>query len=144
MEINSDQPSSSNAVYQFVFGGEKNRYQISIMILDDLLLTECTCGKNTFEKPCMHCEYVLAGKTSRIIGGDIQLHDELLQKAVLTRNGKKLVDKSIKTYDGDKTCRRCTSKNIVKLRYSITAQMRTLFRETKHHTYYCKDCKWTW
>ncbi len=72
------------------------------------------------------------------------LHNEMITKAAVTAEGRFLLRKAKKKYAQETHCRRCNSQQIVKLKNSVLAKIYTLFRETKSHTYFCKDCKWTW
>jgi hypothetical protein len=134
----------TKASYQFVFEGEKGESRVTFAISQNHLTIECTCGRSSGREPCWHGQYVLAGKTARITGGDTSLQKELIQRAEETKEGKRLVSRAAKKFESETHCRRCNSVRIVKIKYSPAARLYTLFREVKHHTYFCKKCKWTW
>ena len=130
--------------YRFLFGGENGESCVTFSIDNNHLKVECTCGRSRGSELCWHGQYVLAGKTSRITGGDTNLQRELIRQAEDTKEGKKLVRLATKKFEGETHCRRCNSDRIVKIKYSPAARLYTLFREVTHHTYFCKKCKWTW
>jgi hypothetical protein len=144
MEINTNHFTEELPIlrYQFTIGGERGSYDVTFLISGDCLKTHCTCKHQS--RPCWHIEYVLAGKTSRIVGGDMHLQSEMIKEAETTAEGRFMLRKAKKKYAQETHCRRCSSQNITKLKDSVVARVATLFRETKNHTYYCKDCKWTW
>lgn len=141
MEQNRITTETAVDQFDFVIGGEKGRYQVSFLINGDVMKTNCTCKHPPV---CWHVEYILAGKTARIIGGDYDRQDDLIKKAENTAEGRYLIRKANKKFEGETHCRRCSSPKIIKLKTSLSARFITIFRETKNHTYYCRDCKWTW
>ena len=130
--------------YQFYFGGENGESCVSFSVIQDHLTCECTCGRSRGTDLCWHGQYVLAGKTARITGGDMNLQKELIKQAEETREGKRMVRQAAKKFEGESHCRRCNSDRIVKIKFSPAARLYTLFREVTHHTYFCKKCRWTW
>lgn len=128
--------------YHFTVEGEKGTYEVTYMISGDCLKTHCSCKHQT--RPCWHVEYVLAGKTTRVVGGDLDKQEEMIAQAENTAEGRFMLRKVKKKYGQETHCRRCTSQNITKLKDSVAARVKTIFRDTKHHTYFCKDCRWTW
>jgi len=143
MILNTDEAAEELPIFQYkyILGGERGTYETTFLISGDCLKTHCNCKH---PQPCWHIEYVLAGKTSRITGGDMAQQKEMIEKAESTAEGRFLLRKAKKKYAQETHCRRCSSQNIVKLKSSVLARLITVFRETKNHTYYCKDCKWTW
>ncbi len=141
--MNTDQTTEELSIlqYKFTVGGEKGTYETSFLISGDCLKTHCTCRHLS---PCWHVEYVKAGKTSRIVGGDIHLQQEMIKNAAHTAEGRFMLRKAKKKYAQETHCRRCSNPNIVKLKESFGARVYTIFRETRNHTYYCRACKWTW
>ena len=130
--------------YSFLFGSAKGEQRATITIEADTLTTDCTCGNNKQHHPCWHVQYVLAGKTSRITGGDTNKQKQAIENAAQTLNGKKIVRRAKKRFEHESHCRRCNSERIVKIKYSLMARLFTMFKDVHHHTYFCKECKWTW
>lgn len=128
--------------YHFLVSGERGTYEASFKVGVNSLQTHCTCGLAT--SPCWHIEYILAGKTSRIVGGDTALQNEVVSQMERLPDTGKLLRKARKKYAGEMHCRRCCSAKIVQLSNSLVARLATLFRETENHTYYCHKCGWTW
>lgn len=127
--------------FDFTIFGEKGTYRVTFLISGDIMKTNCTCHH---APGCWHVEYVLAGKKTRIDPADADKQALLLERAGQTAEGRYMLMKAQKKFSVETHCRRCHSTKIVKLNQSLSAQIRTLFREKKHHTYYCKDCGWTW
>jgi|GEM_PF-1403588 len=144
MEINTTQISGepSVPVYRFMVSGERGAYEVSFIAHENMLKAHCTCGLTM--SPCWHIEYVIAGKTSRIVKGDPSLQNEVISLAESFPESRGLLRKARKKYAGETHCRRCSSSKIAKLESSLTARLATLFRETKNHNYYCRKCGWTW
>jgi DNA-directed RNA polymerase subunit RPC12/RpoP len=136
-------PPDGVFVCKFEVSGDKGTYHLSFRISEEIIDTTCSCRKGKSRKPCWHCNYVLAGKTSRIIGGDFQLQHELIRRMEHTKEGKRLLLAARKKFAEETRCRRCNSERIVKVKNSLWAQLFTMFRESRH-AYFCKDCKWTW
>jgi len=130
-----------NATYYFQVGGERGKYQVSFTIDNKHLKTACTCKH---ENPCKHVDYILAGKTSRIVGGDTHKQAELIRAAQETEEGADIIRRARRKFAGETHCRRCSSERIVKLKHSLSARFFTFFKDTSNHSYYCRDCKWTW
>ncbi|MBS1588911.1 MAG: hypothetical protein JST52_04790 [Bacteroidetes bacterium] len=132
---------SSRREYNFIIGGERKKYQTKFNFIDNQLEIECSCDHRD---TCWHALYILAGKTSRIVGGDMHLQGELIQRIANNSKGKQLIQQANRKFAGETHCRRCHSSRIVKLNKSLYARLCTLFKETDNHKYFCKDCKWTW
>ena len=141
MQINNLPEPPVTQTFEYTVGGEKGKYKVSFLIDGDHLKVSCTCGS---KMPCSHVEYILAGRTTRIASGDIQSQGTLMTLAEETIEGSKLMRKAKTKYAGETHCRRCSSDRIVKIKSSITARVFTLFKDTANHSYYCKNCKWTW
>jgi hypothetical protein len=135
------QNQTETPTYQFFMNGKKGNYEISFSLKDGHFSARCTC-KYAF--PCQHVEYILAGRTSRLTGGDIELQGELLKAAEYNLEGKALMKKAKLKFAGETHCRRCSSTRIVKIKSSLHARFLSLFKETSTHIYFCKSCKWTW
>jgi len=133
----NDQP------YHFILSGEKNTYNVSFQLSGSDVMIKCNCGARNTSQQCWHVQYILAGKTSRITGGDVKRHDELLEALSHFDKGRNMLRVANRKFEGDTTCRRCGSNRIVKIKSSIIARFWGLFKET-NHTYFCKECKWTW
>lgn len=133
----------SNELLHFKLSGEKNTYDVSFLLSNNDVKITCSCGARNIDNNCWHVQYILAGKTSRITGGDTKRHNELLTALAKTKQGKKMMDIASRKFEGDTTCRRCGSNKIVKIKTSLMARIWGLFKENRH-TYFCKECKWTW
>jgi hypothetical protein len=142
--MNTNTLTYTNLSYQFKVGGENGENQVSFGIDEHGISIECTCGKSKRNTPCWHAQYILAGKTSRVSGSDVGHQKELIRKTENTREGRRLVEKARRKFESETHCRRCHSDRIVKIKYSPTARLFTLFKDVTHHTYFCKKCKWTW
>lgn len=134
---------SFHTSYHFELSGEKKTYHVLFQLNDNDLKITCSCGARNITNYCWHAQYIIAGKTSRITGGDTKRHKELLAELDKTEPGRKMRKISQRKFEGDATCRRCASNRIVKTKYSLIARLWSLLKENKH-TYFCKDCKWTW
>jgi len=141
MSTNNLTETPVNIAYNFVVGGEKGQYDVCFVVDNQHLKSKCTCMRSSL---CWHVEYILAGKTSRIIGGDASLQGELITRADNIPDGRHLIRKAKKKFTGETHCRRCNSEKIVRLKSSLSALVFTLFKETTNHAYYCKGCGWTW
>ena len=103
MEQNRITTETAVDQFDFVIGGEKGRYQVSFLINGDVMKTNCTCKHPPV---CWHVEYILAGKTSRIIGGDTEQQGVLIQQAEITSEGLHLIRKARKKFAGETHCRK--------------------------------------
>ncbi|HTM66605.1 MAG TPA: hypothetical protein VL093_09810 [Flavipsychrobacter sp.] len=135
------QNQTETPTYRFLMNGKKGNYEVSFSIEDGHLSAGCTCR---YSFPCQHVEYILAGRTTRLIGGDVDLQGVLLKAAENTVEGRALMKKAKIKFAGETHCRRCNSTRIVKIKSSLTARFFSLFKETSTHMYFCKNCKWTW
>lgn len=140
MKISTEQGS---AAYHFILSGEKGQHDVSFEITNSHIHSNCSCSRQAKNNYCWHQLYILAGKTSRITGGDTSRHKELLSHVASIKGGEKIIAAAQKKFFKDSSCRRCSSGRIVKIKTSPLAWIYCLFRENTH-TYFCKDCKWTW
>lgn len=127
--------------FEYTVGGERVKYKVSFIVIGTHLKATCSCGK---KMPCSHVEYILAGRTTRISAGDVETQGTLMALAEQTVEGSRMMQKAKKRYAGETHCRRCSSDRIVKIRTSVVARVMTIFKETSNHSYFCKNCKWTW
>jgi hypothetical protein len=139
MENNNNGRKST---YQFNVSGEQGTYNAVFSISGETFESQCSC-LGAKRKKCWHTMYVLAGKTSRIIGGDIDRQSDLIAEAGKIKNGRATIAKARKKFLTETHCRRCNGDRVVKIRHSILARLFMMFREGRH-AYFCKECKWSW